>query len=226
MDELRLRNLIIGGVALVVAVAMVALFWILRESNESTLKASTQFATALVRNDASAAPPGGEEYVRGVRAYFGPITSARVIDSHNHSVNTGDSADTRSYYVGDILLRSERGLAVIELEFDNQSLANHSGKVSGIYELAPDKVRADKLSRSDRAALADAYGARGGKAADRIKLSGAFAELPKATAPAQAKPAPEPTADRAAQRRHRAAVKKLHCVQAAQGDVLKLQQCG
>ena len=55
----------------------------------------------------------------------GVSSPQRVIDSHNHSVNTGDSADTRSYYVGDILLRDEaRGPAVIELEFDNQSLVS------------------------------------------------------------------------------------------------------
>jgi hypothetical protein len=224
MDETRLRNLIIGGVTIVVAIAMVALFWILRESNKATLHASAQFATALVRNDPSAAPSGGEDYVKGVRAYFGPVSSARVIDSHNHSVNTGDNADTRSYYVGDVLLRSERGLAVIELEFDNQSLANSSEKISSVHEIAPDKVRRHKLSEGDRHALADAFAARGNKTADRIALSGAFAEVPQPTAPQTTTP-PAPTVDRAAQRRQRAGAKKLRCVQAAHGDVIKLQRC-
>ena len=225
MDETRLRNLIVSGVTIVVAIAMVALFWILRESNKATIHASTQFATALVRNDPSAAPSGGEAYVKGVRAYFGPISSARVIDSHNHGVNTGDNADTRSYYVGDVLLHSERGLAVVELEFDNHNLTNSSEKVSGVHELAPDKVRRHKLSGAERAALADAYEARGGKPADGTALNGAFAELPKATAPTETSTPPAPTVDRAAQRRQRAGAKKLRCVQAAHGDVIKLQRC-
>src|SRR4051812_49903237 len=101
MDGSRLRNGIIIGVAVIVAVAMVALFWILRASNERTSHASTKFATALVDNDPTAAPKeGGADYVKSVRAYFGGVSSARVIDAHNHGVNTGDSADTRAYYVG------------------------------------------------------------------------------------------------------------------------------
>jgi hypothetical protein len=174
MDELRLRNLIIAGVTVVVAIAMVALFWILRESNKATVEASTQFATALVRNDPAAAPEGGGDYVKGVRAYFGPVTGARVIDTHNHSVNTGDSADTRSYYVGDVLLSTKRGPAVIELEFDNQSLANHSQRISAIHELAPGKVRRHKLDPAERNELEAALAARGGKTAGSDALTGAF----------------------------------------------------
>jgi hypothetical protein len=223
MDETRLRNLIIGGVTIVVAIAMVFLFWFLRESNKATIHAANKFATALVRNDPSAAPSGGENYVKGIRDHFGPISSARVIDSHNHAVGHGDNS--RTYYVGDVLMHSERGLAVVELEFDNHSLTA-SEHISGIHELAPDKVRKHKLSGPERSALTDAYASRGGKPADATALDGAFADLPKAIVPTQAPAAPAaPPVDRAAQRRHRAALKKLECVQAAHGDVVKLQQC-
>jgi len=99
----------------VVAVA-IAVFWLLGNAEKSTRHASTQFAAALENGDPSAAPAGGPDYVDGVRAYFGPVSSAKVIDAHNKSINTGDSADTRSYYVADMLLRSERGAAVIELD--------------------------------------------------------------------------------------------------------------
>src|SRR4051794_30926482 len=102
---------------------MVALFLILRPSNERPIPPPTQFLTPLLDNDPTAAPKGGADYVKSVRAYFGGVSSARVIDAHNHGVNTGDSADTRAYYVGDILLATKRGPAVIELSFDNQSLA-------------------------------------------------------------------------------------------------------
>jgi hypothetical protein len=37
MDEQRLRNVILGGVTVVVAIAMAALFWIRRESDKATL---------------------------------------------------------------------------------------------------------------------------------------------------------------------------------------------
>jgi hypothetical protein len=201
MDDNRLRNGIIIGVAVIVAVAMVALFWILRASNERTIHASTKFATALVNNEPSAAPKGGADYVKGVRAYFGGVSSARVIDSHNHSVNTGDEADTRSYYVGDILLATKRGPAVIELEFDNQSLANSSEKITSIHELAPDKVRRHTLSASDRDALQAAYAQRGGKPGNLLAT----------TAPVKVRL----TVDR-----------HLKCIQDAHGDVTKMVRCG
>lgn len=226
MDEDRFRNVIVVSVTVVVAIAMVALFWILRKSNEATIHAANTFATAVVRNDPRAAPDGGGDYVAGVRAYFGPVSAARVIDSHNHSVNTGDNADTRSYYVGDILLNTRRGPAVIELEFDNASLANTSQRISSIHELAPDKVRGHKLSSTDRDALEAAFAQRGGKAADEIALNGALAELPKAGAPTNSAPAALPPAVGAAtKRQQRAASKRLHCVQRAHGDVSKLLHC-
>lgn len=89
MDEERLRNVIIGSVVVVVPIALEALFWILRESNKATTHGSHRFAAALVRDDPGAAPKGGADYVRSVRANFGPISSAPVIDSRNHGVNTG-----------------------------------------------------------------------------------------------------------------------------------------
>ena len=202
MDEDRLRNVIIIGVTVVVAVAMVALFWILRKSNEHTIRASRQFAVAVMHDDPGAAPDGGADYVRGVRAYFGPVTGARVIDSHNHGVNTGDNADTRSYYVGDILLATRRGPAVIELEFDNHSLSNASERISSIHELAPDKVRAHKLSAGDRAALRAAYAHRGGRPG---ALLAPVAAPVKVTIPVD---------------RH------LRCIQEAHGDVGRMQRCG
>ena len=110
-----------------------------RSPTKRTIHASTKFATAPREQRPERRPRrAATDFVKGVRAYFGGVSSAtRVIDSHNHSVNTGDSADTRSYYVGDILLATKLpGPAVIELEFDNQSLANSSEKISSIHELA------------------------------------------------------------------------------------------
>jgi len=204
MDDNRLRNGIIIGVTVIVAVAMVALFWILRASHERTIHASSKFATALVNNDPTAAPKGGADYVKGVRAYFGGVSSAHVIDSHNHGVNTGDSADTRAYYVGDILLATKRGPAVIELEFDNQSLANASEKISSIHELAPDKVRKHKLNANDRRALEAAYAQRGGEPGNLLPT----------TRPVGAARFAKPAVD-----------EHLRCIQRAHGDVNKMLRC-
>ena len=124
----RMLILIVGGTAAFMVAVAVAVFWLLGKSEESTRHASAQFAAALEKNDPSAAPAGGADYVEGVRAYFGPVTSAEVVDAHNKSINTGDSADTRSYFVADLLLRTKRGAAVIELEFDNHSLPTAARK--------------------------------------------------------------------------------------------------
>jgi len=204
MDDNRLRNGIIISVTVVVAVAMVALFLILRASNERTIHASTKFATALVRHEPNAAPKGGADYVKGINAYFRGVSSARVIDSHNHGVNTGDSADTRAYYVGDILLATKRGPAVIELEFDNQSLANASEKISSIHELAPDKVRKHKLNANDRRALEAAYAQRGGEPGNLLPT----------TRPVGAVRFAKPAVD-----------EHLRCIQRAHGDVNKMLRC-
>ena len=40
-------------------------FWMLAKGEESASKASTQFATALVKNDPSLAPKGGADHVEG-----------------------------------------------------------------------------------------------------------------------------------------------------------------
>src|SRR5262245_41646011 len=210
MEDNRLRNGIIIGVTVIVAVAMVALFWILRKSNEHTIHAASKFAGALVHNDPSAAPDGGADYVNGVRSYFGGVSSARLIDSHNHSVNTGDNADTRSYYVGDILLATKRGPAVIELEFDNHSLANASEKISSIHELVPDKVRKHKLSANDRDALKAAYSQRGGEPGDLLPTASPVMQPGRPVKVRLTKPHVD---------------KHLKCIQDAHGDVNKMVRC-
>jgi hypothetical protein len=222
----RMLFLIFGGTAAFMAVVAVAVFWLLGKAEESTRHASTRFATALVKNDPSAAPAGGADYVTGVRAYFGPVRSAEVIDAHNKSINTGDSADTRSYFVADILLHTERGAAVIELEFDNHSLSNSSEKVSGAHELEPGNVPGGALNSDAAKELATAFATRGGEPADQMTLSRALADLPKPDAPAPAPPKTSPPAASPATQRHqRDATKRLRCVQNAQGDMTKLQKC-
>ena len=202
--------LILGGTALFCAAVAVAVFWFLGNAETAARHASTQFAAAVVKDDPRAAPAGGADYVAGVRGYFGPVTSATVIGAHNKSINTGDAADTRSYFVADVLLRTEHGPAVLELEFDNHSLSNATEKVSAVHELAPAKVPGGTLASADRAALEAAFAARGDRPADAATLQTAPLRLKRIEAPA-VRPAATP--------------ERLRCVQDAHGDVGKLARC-
>ena len=192
------------------------IFWLLGNGDKAARHASTQFGAALVREGEP--PKGGEDFVRGVRAYFGGVSGARVIDARNHSVGSGQSS--RTYYVADVLLETERGPAVLELAFDSPSLTYSSERVTNIYELAPRDVPDSALSDGEFEALAKAFVKRGGEPADSIKLDGAFireAATPVA-APAKVK---RIVPDKA----QKDAMKTMRCVQAAKGDIEKLQRC-
>ena len=84
-----------GAMAAVAAGFVFLLFWFLHNGETSARKASTKLTVALVRNDPSAAPAGGADYVKGLRAYLGPIRSAKVLGAHNKHVVTGDSSVRR-----------------------------------------------------------------------------------------------------------------------------------
>lgn len=204
--------------AVVSAVVIVGgVFWAIGKNEQAAGRAATRFAAALVENDPDAAPKGSPEYIEGMRAYFGAVTGARVIGTHNERADANTST-SRTYPVADLLLRSARGAAVIELAFDNGGIG--SEKVTGIYELHPDD--APKLPAADREQLASAFAERGGISADRETLRQARAETrqPAAPRPAVAQPAlakPNP--------RLRAARNELRCVQRASGDVTKLLEC-
>jgi hypothetical protein len=196
--------LIVGGV-----------FWALGKNEEAAADAATRFAGALVHNDRGAAPDGAREYVTGVRAYFGPVTGARMIGTHNEHAGSGDSQ--RTFPVADLLLRTARGPAVIELAFDSGGFA--SEKETGVYELDPEE--APELPARDREQLASASAARGGIPANEI----AFKE---ATARRRQTPAPRPAEEPARVKRShgwRKAQADLRCVQRARGDVANLLEC-
>jgi hypothetical protein len=213
----RFTILLFGGIAVFSVVLSVALFWILGKSEKTARQATTEFAAALVHNDPGAAPPGAQEYVSGLRAYFGPVTGTRITRAHNRHVTTGNTADTRSFFVTELLLRTKRGPAAIELEFDNHAM--FSDEVSGVHELEPDDAHG--LSERDRERLEAAYEARGGKPADLLAVNPTPA-APQPTTEAHAKTQPPPEHSSA---RHRAAEKQLRCVQNADGDVVKMQRC-
>jgi hypothetical protein len=218
-----LKSMIVGwaGVFMVavvlLAVATVVVLWLNGKSETTARDGATRFATALVHNDPGAAPPGAGDYVTGVRAYFGAVRSARVIGAHNRYINGTNRHTRSSFFVSDLLLRTESGPAVIELEF---RLTPFSDFVGGVHELRPGE--APGLTAQDRNQLVSAFAARGGKPADQTMLSESGARTQRPT-PATGRESP-PTAGRIALPRRAEAV--LRCVRRAGGDAAKLQLCG
>jgi hypothetical protein len=216
-SETMSGRLICVFAAVSAAVIVGAVFWVIGKNEKAAGHAATRFAAALVENDPGAAPKGSPDYIRGVRAYFGGVTGARVIGTHNERADANTNA-SRTYPVAELLLRSARGPAVIELASDNGGIG--SEKVTGIHELDPDD--AAKLPARDREQLASAFAERGGIPADGETLKQASARTrqpaaprPAGAPPARAKPSPE----------LRAARNELRCVQGARGDVTKLLEC-
>jgi hypothetical protein len=203
----------------VVSAALIvgAVFWALGKNEQAAGDAATRFATALVDNDPAAAPKGAQEYIPGVRAYFGAVTGARVIGTHNERADA-NTESSRTYPVADLLLHSARGPAVIELAFDNGGIG--SEKVTGVYELAPDD--APKLPARDGTRLASAFAERGGIPAGEDMLEQSTAPTPQAPAPRHAD---APPAGARPSPRLRKAQSELRCVQRARGDVTKLLEC-
>jgi hypothetical protein len=205
------------------AVIVGGVFWGIGKNKEAAGRAATRFAAALVENDPGAAPKGSPDYIKGMRTYFGDVTGARVIGTHNERADANTNS-SRTYPVADLLLRTKRGPAVIELAFDNGGIG--SEKVTGIYELAPDD--APTLPARDRRQLASAFAERGGIPAASDALEHATAQRAQSTTsqPVPAPPAPpEPPAQAKPNPELRAARNELRCVQRARGDVTKLQEC-
>jgi hypothetical protein len=215
-DTISGRRILMLAVASAAAIVGV-IFWAIGKNEEAAGRSATRFAAALVENDPEAAPKGSPEYIKGVRAYFGAVTGARVIGTHNERADA-DTNTSRTYPVADVLLRSARGPAVIELAFDNGGIG--SERVTGIYELRPDDT--PRLPARDRAQLASAFAERGGIPADRDTLEHGTARSPRLTVP---RPAPAVPVRTKPNPELRAARGELRCVQRAEGDVTKLLEC-
>jgi hypothetical protein len=212
--------LILGATLTFVAAVGVACLLLLSKEEQTARDSATRFGIALVQANPGAAPPGAAEYVSGVRNYFGTVTSARVIGAHNKGVNTGDNADTRSFFVVQMLLHSRRGPAVIEVEYDNHAML--SQKVSRIYELDPS--HAPGLSNGEHQRLATALAARGGEAANSDDLT-APAVSPSAGMDLKTPATPRPAKPHIVRLGSTPQGAQLRCVQRAHGDVQKMQRC-
>jgi hypothetical protein len=197
----RRRVYLIIAASVVFAIAVtIGVLTLLAKQEKTARHAGTKFASALVHNDPSLAPDGGAGYVKGVHSEFGPVTSARVIDAHNHTVPNSGQNDSRTYFQTDMLITTRRGPAVIELSFDNNAFV--SERISSVTELKPGKAK--HISSQERAALAAAYAKRGGYPANDLSLSGTM------NTPAIANGGPNAV---------------MRCVHDAAGDAAKLQKC-
>ena len=213
---------LVGALVLTVAIGTLV-FWVLAHGEKTARDTSTRFASALVGTDATPVPKGAAGYVKGVRQVFGPVRAARVIDARNH--RTGSGKHGRTYYLTEVLLDTEKGPAVVELEFDSASLTLSNDEVTGVRELFPRDVRDDALSDTEFVALAKAFQRRGGRPANDLELSGTFVRTPDIVKelPQRVRRLVAPVVTPSAQLRD--AERRLRCVKRAKGDVEKLAAC-
>lgn len=213
---------ILGGSFALTGVIAALVFWMIGNGEKAANRASSQFATALVRADAGLAPNGAADYVKGVRQVFGEVRSARVIDTRSARIGSGKRA--RTLHVTEVHLETAKGPAVLELEFDEPKLLNNSDKITSVYEVIPREVPDDGLSDAEFTALAKAFVERGGRPANDIELSGSIAQVPDIVSelPRRVREISKPPAPT---REQRAAQRLLRCVRKADGDVGKMAAC-
>lgn len=144
--------LILGASFLGTVLIGVLVVLVLSGHEKAARSGSTEFAAALVRHDAK------NRYVADLLAEFGPIASARVVDTRNTRHGRGESAST--WFVGDVLMETAKGPMVVELAFNGGMLVTGYDKVTGVEELAPADVPDGALSDAELARLAKAYHAR------------------------------------------------------------------
>ncbi|MDA0185354.1 hypothetical protein OJ997_33925 [Solirubrobacter phytolaccae] len=209
--NLRLTAILTGAFLMTAAIA-VGVFWVLGHGDRTARTASSEFAAALVRADPALAPKGAAGYVKGVRQEFGAVRAARVIDSRSHRIH---GRNGRTYYLTQVLLETEKGPAVVELEFDAGQLTFSNDEVSGVRELLPRDVRHDALADDELVALAKAFQRRGDGPASDLELSGTMVRTPDIV-----KALPQRIrALTSSSQRH------LRCVQRARADVEKIAAC-
>ena len=190
---------------------------------ESTVGPSKQLARAIVANDPSAAPDDTEDYVKGVRGYFGRVRSARFLGTHTVRVGSGNQATT--HLVSETLLRTRRGAAVLELEFRREGGPfSKEHTISGIEEVEPDKVRSDLGSKSE-AALERGFRRRGRRVAGSLDLDGSFTGSGRQGTRGRPVPAPTPPDPETVARNRQRSLEKLRCIQRANQDVEKIKKC-
>jgi hypothetical protein len=227
----RTRNIVIASLAgtlLFMAALGGFLWWYLGSEEDTVRDASNDLIAAIEDKDPGKAPADSADYVTGLPKYFGPIQDAKVVDARKVSRrNSTNSSSQVSWWTTTILLHSERGAALLLVTFD-QSIDPKDAKIVAIRELAPGKVGDGALTSREAREVKAGFKSRGGETANAVELSGVIPEdspSPAATPDEPAKPAPAPPDKDEIERKRREGQRRIRCVQAAKGDVEKLQKC-
>jgi hypothetical protein len=212
--------IIIGVTVLFMAGLGAFLFWYLGGQEDAAKREANKFISALVKNKPAAAPEHGADYVRGIWKAYRRVDGAKLIDTHQRSTHNAGANSGSSWWVADMLLRTGRGLAVVELAFERNNLDPDEQVIDLMYELTPDRIPDGVLDAETLARVKSDQGERGSKPEDAITLTVSELEAnpgPRPRAPARpgaparpAKPVTPPV---------------IKCIRRANGDVNKLQKC-
>ena len=219
--NVRRRVLIILGITLVFMAGLGAfLFWYLGGQEKAATREANKFISALVKNDPSAAPEDGDDYVRGIWKAYRRVDSAKLIDTHQRSTHHANSSSGSSWWVADMLLHTGRGLVVLELAFERNHLNPDTQNIDLMYELTPDRIPGGVLDDRTLARVKSDQGERGPKTEDAITLT---------VNESEANPGPRPRAPAAPVEPAKPATPAvplvIKCIRRAHGDVNKIQKC-
>jgi hypothetical protein len=217
--NVRRRVFIILGITLVFMAGLGAfLFWYLGGQEKAATTQAKKFIAALEKHDPAAAPPKGDDYVRGIWRTYRSVDSAELVDTHQKHHRDRNSDSGYSWWVADMLLHTGRGLAVVELAFEPNHLDPKTQIIDAMYELTPERVPGGVVSSATLARVRSDQRERGLEPADDFKLAGTFGKPP-------AKPGRTPPSSKPAKPHKTELPPALKCVKAAHGDVNKLKKC-
>jgi hypothetical protein len=212
------------GIILGVTIAGIAalsafLFWYLGGQEKAATREAKKLIAALVKDDPSAAPRKGDEYVRGILRVYRRIDGAELIDTHQRSTHHATSGSGHSWWVADMLLHTGRGLAVVELAFEPNHLNPDTQVIDLMYELTPDRIPSGALDDATLARVRSDQRERGSVANDftfTFENPAPPRPLPRTPGPTPGKPVQPPSF-------HTPPV--IKCIRRAHGDVNKIQRC-
>src|SRR4051812_12105316 len=213
--NVRRRVLIILGITAVFMAGLGAfLFWYLGGQEKAATAQAKKFIAALEKHDPSAAPPKGDDYVRGIWRTYRRVDSADLVDTHQRHHRDRNSDSGYSWWVADMLLHTGRGVAVVQLPFEPNHLNPKTQVIDGMYELTPGRVPDGVVDSETLARVRSDQRERGPGPADDFKLAGTFVSQPSRT------PSTRPTKPGKTE-----LPPALKCVKDAHGDVNKLKKC-
>jgi hypothetical protein len=211
----RRVGIILGLTLLGMAALAAFLFWYLGGQEKAAKREANKFIAALAKNDPSAAPPKGDEYVRGVWRVYRRVDSAKLIDTHQRSTHHSTSGSGHSWWVADMLLHTGRGTAVLELAFEPNHLDPDTQVIDLLYELTPGRIPGGSLDGATLARVRSDQRERGSLAND---FTFTF-DVPTAA------PTPGPTPGKPVQPPKFVTPPIIKCIRRANGDVTKIQRC-